>query len=75
MLVPAAFACVGFDLQCLSSTSSPESRFSTAKSSFTLKFKDETSPYRIIGVFVLPAETLSLEVLDSDENSRFASEV
>lgn len=47
------------------------SAFSSEKAGFTVKFKDEVSPYRVIGVFVLPGETLTLEVLDAAKESQY----
>jgi hypothetical protein len=42
----------------------PASGFSPEKAGFSVKFKDEISPYRVMGVFVLPGELLTLEAQD-----------
>jgi len=41
--------------------------FSPEKANFKIKFKNEISPYRIISVFVLPGEKLTLETIDHDD--------
>jgi hypothetical protein len=38
--------------------------FSNEKAPFRVSFKKEISPYRVLGVFVLPEESLTLEVLE-----------
>ena len=43
-------------------TADEVSAFSAEKAGFEVKFKDDISQYRVIGVFVLPGETLTLEV-------------
>jgi len=45
--------------------------FSPDKAGFSVKFKDEVSPYRVIGVYVLPNETLTVEVQDTDKRSQY----
>ena len=40
--------------------------FDPGKASFSLSYKDETSPYRINAVFLMPGETLDLKVRDDD---------
>lgn len=37
--------------------------FSSERASFSVKFREQVSPYRVIGVFLLPGEVLELEVL------------
>ncbi|MBU1938063.1 hypothetical protein KKG05_11750 [bacterium] len=49
----------------------PASGFVPEKAGFSIRFKDEISPYRIIGVFVLPEEKLPLEALDKNVNNRY----
>lgn len=49
--------------------------YSTEKASFSLKFKEEVSPYNIFSAFVLPDETLDLEILDQYADSRYEIEV
>jgi len=47
------------------------SGFSPEKAGFSVKFKDEVSPYRVIGVYVLPQETLTVEVQDKDKRGQY----
>jgi hypothetical protein len=49
--------------------------YSTEKAGFSLKFKEEISPYKIFSAFVLPDETLDLEILDHYTDSRYEIEV
>jgi len=53
--------CIVFGLHVVASSSASD--FSAEKASFSVKFNDEISPYRIIGVFVLPKEKLTIEAL------------
>jgi len=46
--------------------------FSSDKAKFAVKFKDEVSAYRIIGVFVLPGESLALEVADNKSQDGYS---
>jgi hypothetical protein len=46
-------------------------KFSSQRASFSVKFKDEVSPYRVIGIFVLPDEIITLEVIDSAKNQNY----
>ena len=48
--------------------------FDAEKVSFSVKFRSEESPYRVIGIFMLPQEVLILEVRDKDEQKNFAFE-
>lgn len=41
------------------------SHFSAETAGFSVKFNDEVSSYRILGVFVLPQETITLEVQEA----------
>jgi len=50
---------------------SPATGFTTEKPGFSVRFKDEVSPYRVIGVFVLPEEVLKLEIVDVTKKGRF----
>ncbi|MFH1313857.1 MAG: D-Ala-D-Ala carboxypeptidase family metallohydrolase [Candidatus Eisenbacteria bacterium] len=55
---------------------SPSHAFAPERAGFQVKVKDVTSPYRVIGVFVLPGETLPVEALplaDSGEYEFIAS--
>jgi hypothetical protein len=45
--------------------------FSAEKASFSIKFKDEISPYRVMGVFVLPNEIVTFEVIDSGKDQNY----
>jgi hypothetical protein len=45
--------------------------FSPQKAGFTLKFKQEVSPYKVMAVFVLPGETLALEVLNAPAENEY----
>jgi hypothetical protein len=42
----------------------PAAGYSPERAGFSVKFKDEISPYRVMGVFVLPGELLTLEAQD-----------
>jgi len=46
-------------------------KFSTEKAGFTVKFKDEASPYRVMGVFVVPEEVITFEVRDSGKKIQY----
>ncbi len=45
--------------------------FSTGRVGFSVKFKDEISPYRIMGIFVLPGEEHRFEAIGSGDSARF----
>lgn len=47
------------------------SKFSSEKAGFTVKFKQEISPYKVIGVFVLPSEQVTFEAVSEDKSSEF----
>ena len=49
---------------------SPE-KFTSDRASFSVKFKEEISPYRVIAAFVLPNEIINLEVIDSGKNQAY----
>jgi len=53
----------------------PSSGFSSGKAGFAVKFKDEVSPYRVIGIFVLPNERLTLQALDTAKKDPYVLEV
>jgi hypothetical protein len=40
--------------------------FSPQRAGFSVKFKEEVSPYRVIGIFVLPDEVLRLNIVETD---------
>ena len=50
--------------------------YSAKKAGFSIKYKDEVTPYRINGVFVLPGEelVLSLDGALPEQEYQFASE-
>ena len=41
------------------------------KVNFSIKFKEEISPYRIIAIFVLPNENVNFEILDDNNNQAY----
>ena len=41
---------------------------------FAVKFKDEVTPYRVMGLFVMPGDTVPLEALLTDTLSRYTAE-
>lgn len=47
------------------------SHFSTETAGFAVKFKDEVSSYRILGVFVLPQETITVEVQKAPQHHQY----
>lgn len=47
------------------------SEFSSEKAGFTVKFKQEISSYKVIGVFVLPNEQVTFEAVSEDKSSEF----
>ena len=49
--------------------------FSAQKASFSIKFKDEILPYRVMSIFVLPDEIISFEVIDSDKKQNYKIQV
>ena len=46
--------------------------FRTEKASFSIIFKNETSPYHIMGFFVLPEEQIMIRPVGDDKNELFA---
>lgn len=46
-------------------------KYSSQRASFSIKFKDEILPYQVMGVFVLPDEVVTLEVIDSGKNQNY----
>lgn len=50
-------------LVCLQATCHSALAFAPEKTGFAVKFKEEISPYRIMGIYVLPGEKITLEVL------------
>jgi hypothetical protein len=52
-----------------------QTNFTAQKASFSIKFKDEISPYQVIGVFVLPDEIITLEAIDSGKKQNYQVKV
>ena len=52
----------------------PSARFDPEKAGFALRFKQEVSSYRVIAVFVLPQETLKLEVVEPPQAKEYLLE-
>jgi hypothetical protein len=48
-----------------------DSEFSFGKVGFALKFKNEVSPYKVMGVFVLPEERITFEALSEDKSATY----
>lgn len=61
-LLPSVLLPIGILIFWQNAMAGSGSHFSTETAGFAVKFKDEVSSYRILGVFVLPRETLALEV-------------
>ena len=60
--------CLGLTLTVMASDFSPE------KASFAVKFKEDISPYKVISIFVLPEELLTLEIQDQSRVRKFTIE-
>ena len=45
-----------------------------ASTGFAVKFKDEVSPYPVMGLFVMPGDTVPLEAVLTDTLSRYTAE-
>lgn len=52
-------------------TAGTTSAFDPGRASFSVRFRNETNPYRVFGVFVLPGEKLPLEAVAAAEESRY----
>lgn len=48
-----------------------EGTFSPGKTSFSIKVKDEIFSYSVLGVFVLPGQTLTIEAIGPDKDAYF----
>ena len=46
-------------------------QYSTERAHFKIKFKNEISPYRVIGTFILPNENLKIEIVDQNKLQNF----
>lgn len=49
-------------------------KFSPERAVFSVKFREEVLPHRVMGVFVLPQEEVTLEALDNKERKQYALE-
>jgi hypothetical protein len=63
------FAC---QILVLSVYSSDTDNFSSGRTGFEVKFKDEVSPYNVIGVFLLPEESITIEVRDHNPGTQYS---
>ena len=48
--------------------------FSPERATFSIKFKNEVSPYSVMAIFVLPEEILTLEIIDKTSKSGYTLE-
>jgi hypothetical protein len=46
--------------------------FTPEKAGFSVKFKHETSPYRVLGIFVMPGEVLPVEAAPAADDEEYA---
>ncbi len=58
-----------------SASAATQSSYQSERLSFTVKFKDEVNPYRILGVFVMPAEEFEVECVFTNPQSTFTVSV
>ncbi len=49
----------------------PNSVYQSERTNFSVKFKDEINPYRVLSVFVMPHEQIELECVFTNPQSRF----
>ncbi len=49
--------------------------FSTGKTGFSVKYKEEIIPYRTFGIFVLPGEKIHMEISDANVKGDYGFEV
>lgn len=52
-------------------SSSGANVFSPERAGFSIKFKTEVSPYNVIGIFLMPNEMITIEVIDNDPGARY----
>src|SRR4030042_2341208 len=45
--------------------------FCSEKADFTIKFRDEISSYKVMGIYVLPGEKLDIEIIDKNNTDHF----
>jgi len=48
--------------------------FSPERATFSIKFKNEVSPYSVVAIFVLPEDILTLEIIDKTSESGYILE-
>lgn len=53
------------------SAAPPSSLYDPERVPFSVKVKDEMNPYRVLGIYVMPVETIELECVFSDPHSSF----
>ena len=58
---PGAMAMPALLAACLG-CAAPSRAFDSGKAGFSIQYKGETSPYRVSAVFLMPGETLDLQV-------------
>jgi len=68
------FILAGSSLVASRGSAVASSQYSPEKVGFTVRYKDEVSPYKIISIFALPDEMLTFQVVDPDSRSRYALE-
>lgn len=49
----------------------PSSLYDPERVPFTVKVKDEVNPYQVLGIYVMPVETIELECVFTDPHSSF----
>ncbi len=54
-----------------SAVAAPSSLYDPQRVSFTVKVKDELNPYEVLGIYVMPDETIELECVFTDSRSSF----
>jgi len=71
--VGTAFAAITFFLYyiTLPANAADARVFSPEQAEFSVKFKNEISPYNVIGIFLLPGETTFIEVVNSSTAGKF----
>jgi hypothetical protein len=52
----------------------PAAGFSPEKAAFSVRFKQEVSPYRVLGIFVSPGEVVSIQAMGLPRGSRYRSD-
>jgi len=71
-LIQFAIVLLIFFLILNTSLLSSETRvFSAERAGFSIKFKEHVSPYNVIGVFLMPDERITIEVIDYKPDTRY----